>query len=243
MGGSPGARSAWIPAPAGQAYWPSSAVIDSAGRLQVFLMHVRYNPFAVFGFKIATFSLPSLSLHGISSQLPFTDSTHPYGTTAARRQRLRVPLLHERPEPARRTGSAGLGHQRGRLRVLDRERRGRPARVRPPRCQFANVPTPVVGINLHAPIAGLWVVPHGAGYLGTAKLVNQFSNDVSLFTAPAPEGPWTYAAPAATTPSGVFTYGAQTVFALQGCPAPPRRSSAPTSPAPPRTSPSTAPGS
>jgi hypothetical protein len=80
------------------------------------------------------------------------------------------------------------------------------------------VPTPVVGISLTAPIAGLWVVPHGAGFLGTAKLVNQFSSDVSLFTAAGPEGPWTYVGTATTTPSGVFTYGAQTVFGLQGMP-------------------------
>ena len=76
----------------------------------------------------------------------------------------------------------------------------------------------MVGINLHAPIAGLWVVPHGAGYLGTAKLVNQFSSDVSLFTAPAPEGPWTYVGPAAADPGGVFTYDAETVLGLQGMP-------------------------
>jgi hypothetical protein len=220
MGGSAGARSAWIPAPAGQAYWPSSAIVDSAGRLQVFLMHVRYNPFAVFGFKVATFSLPGLGLLGVSSQLPFTNSAHPYGTTSFaangyayvystndQNQRVaRVPIGSVTNGAAYEfwTGSA-WSTSSGTAAPL----------------QFANVPTPVVGINLHAPIAGLWVVPHGAGFLGTAKLVNQFSSDVSFFTAAGPEGPWTYVGTAATTPSGVFTYGAQTAFGLQGMPGAP----------------------
>jgi hypothetical protein len=220
MGGTPGARSAWIPAPGGQAYWPSSAIVDSAGRLQVFLMHVRYNPFTVFGFKVATFSLPGLSLLGVSSQLPFTDSTHPYGTTALagngyaylystndQNQRVaRVPLGSVTNGSAYEFWTGGGWSTSSGAAVP---------------LQFANVPTPVVGINLHAPIAGLWVVPHGAALLGTAKLVNQFSNDVSFFTAAAPEGPWTYVGTAATTPSGVFTYGAQTVFGLQGMPGAP----------------------
>ena len=30
-------------------------------------MHVRYDPFTVFGFDIATFSLPDLSLLGVSA--------------------------------------------------------------------------------------------------------------------------------------------------------------------------------
>ena len=68
----------------------------------------------------------------------------------------------------------------------------------------------------NGPIAGLWVVRHGNGYLGTAKLVNAYSGDVSLFTAPAPQGPWTYVGTAANTPSGRFSYGAQTTFRLQG---------------------------
>jgi len=221
MGGSPGARTAWIPAPAGQAYWPSSAIIDSAGRLQVFLMHVQYNPFKVFGFKIATFSLPGMSLLGLTSQLSFTSSTNPYGTTALvdngyaylysthdQDQKVaRVPLgsVTTRSTYEFWTGS-GWSTSSGAAAPLS----------------FGNVPTPVVNINLHAPIAGLWVVRHGTGFLGTAKLVNQFSNDVSFFTAPAPEGPWTYVpGPAATTPSGVFSYGAQTVFGLQGMPASP----------------------
>jgi hypothetical protein len=216
LGGSSSSRTAWIAPPAsGQAYWPASAVVDSAGRLQVFLMHVQYNPFTVFGFRIATYSLPSLSLVSISSLLPFTDTVHPYGTTALvaggyaylysahdQDQLLaRVPLSSVTSSSAYQfwTGS-GWSSSSSAAAAL----------------QFNNVPTPVVGIDLHAPIAGLWVVPYGNGYLGTAKLVNQFSDDVSLFTAPAPQGPWTYVGRAATTPSGLFSYGAVTSFLLTG---------------------------
>jgi hypothetical protein len=221
MGGSPGARSAWIPRPAAnQGYWPASAVVDASGSLRVFLMHVQYDPFTVFGFRIATFSLPDLNLVGISATLPFTSVTRPYGTTALvhggyaylysandQNQRLaRVPLTSVTSSSAYEfwTGS-GWSSDPNAAGVL----------------QFVNVPTPVVGIDLHAPIAGLWVVPHGGGFLGTAKLVNQFSDDVSLFTAPAPEGPWTYVGRAATTPSGLFSYGAVTDFGLQGMPGSP----------------------
>ena len=220
MGGSPGARSAWIQAPAGQAYWPSSAIIDSAGRLQVFLMHVRYNPFAVYGFNVATFSLPSLSLQGVSSQLPFTDSTHPYGTTSFAANG--YAYLYSTNDQNQRVARVPLGSiTNGAAYEFWTGAAWSTSSGAAAPLQFANVPTPVVGINLHAPIAGLWVVPHGAGYLGTAKLVNQFSNDISFFTAPAPEGPWTYTGPGVTTPSGVFTYGAQTAFGLQGMPGAP----------------------
>jgi hypothetical protein len=215
MGGSAGARSAWIPSPSGQAYWPSSAVVDASGRLQVFLMHVRYDPFTVFGFKIATFSLPGLALQSISAQLPFTDSTHTYGTTAVANGGFAY--LYSTNDQNQRVARVPLTSvtNPGAYQFFDgtswTSNNGAAAPL-----QFTGVPTPVVGITLHAPIAGLWVVPHGAGFLGTAKLVNQFSSDVSLFTAPSPEGPWSYAGQAASTPSGVFTYGAQTVFGAQG---------------------------
>jgi hypothetical protein len=78
----------------------------------------------------------------------------------------------------------------------------------------------VNGVSLDAPIAPLRVEPYGEGYLGTAMLIDAFSNTVSAFTAPAPEGPWTYASNLATTPSGVFSYGAQTLMGLQGGAAP-----------------------
>jgi hypothetical protein len=215
--GSSNSRTAWIAPPAsGQAYWPSSAVVDGAGNLQVFLMHVRYSDGFVYGMKIATFSLPSLTLQGISAQLPFTDLLRTYGTTALvdggfaylysthdQDQRLaRVPLTAVTNANAYQfwNGSTWVSAANYNSAVA---------------LTFNNMHDSA-GIDLHAPIAGLWAVRHGNGFLGTAMLVNAYSQELGLFTASSPQGPWTYIGNAATTPSNRFSYGALTTFRLQG---------------------------
>jgi hypothetical protein len=64
----------------------------------------------------------------------------------------------------------------------------------------------------HGPAAQPWVTRYGSGYLATAKLADGFSDDVSVFTAPTPAGPWTYDGPVAGTPTGgLASYGAFTM--------------------------------
>ena len=76
------------------------------------------------------------------------------------------------------------------------------------------------------PGAPLSVRPHGTGYLGTAMLLDAFSDEVSTFTAPAPEGPWTYhgrihTSPSTSTPGDdLSSYGALLPYRFAGAPGP-----------------------
>jgi hypothetical protein len=83
-----------------------------------------------------------------------------------------------------------------------------PASARPLR--WTNMPRLIPGPG-DGPRAQPWVRRWGTGYLATAKLANDVSEDVSVFTAPSPEGPWAYYGTVATTAEdGLIAYNAYT---------------------------------
>jgi hypothetical protein len=63
-------------------------------------------------------------------------------------------------------------------------------------------------------LAPLDVVRFNGRYLGTAKIWDVASDDVSQWTAPSPTGPWTYSGRLTTTPTagGAFSYGGRLVM-------------------------------
>jgi hypothetical protein len=223
MGGAPLARSAWIADTPTHRYWPASAIVNAPGnRLSVFLMRVRKSDELVVGMSVATFSLPSLSLLSVSPQLAPTSTTRPYGGTAVsddqfaylyssndgnfRLARAPVESVADPSTWQYWTGATwslpGASVQAGIL-------------------EFQGPVEEVSTLDLLAPIALLQVTRHGAGFLGTAMLIDGFSNTVIAYTAPAPEGPWTRTAgDLATTPANLKSYSAQTHFDLQGTPSP-----------------------
>jgi hypothetical protein len=221
MGGAPLARSAWISPPAGRAYWPASAVVHvAANRVYVFLLDVNRANGLVEGTRVARFSLSTLGLLGVSSRLSPTSTLRPYGSTAMLADGLAY--MYSSNSQDFRVARAPIGSV---TNTATWEYWTGPGDIWSASSGAAGtlefVGTPDVnGVSLDAPIAPLRVEPHGEGYLGTAMLIDAFSNTVSAFTAPAPEGPWTYASNLATTPSGVFSYGAQTLMGLQGGAAP-----------------------
>ncbi|HEV3449720.1 MAG TPA: hypothetical protein VG869_00810, partial [Acidimicrobiia bacterium] len=79
--------------------------------------------------------------------------------------------------------------------------------------EWFNVPALLPGLgDGHGPSAQPWVTPYGSGYLATCKLADAFSDEVSVFTAPTPAGPWTYYGPVAGTAApGLSSYGAFTM--------------------------------
>jgi hypothetical protein len=226
MRGSSGSRQAWITPNSGEAYWPSSAVVGGDGNLDVFMMRVRYSDGALLGMYVLPFSLPGLTQVGNPTQLTFADQNNPYGATAVAdggfvylysthgqtQHVARAPLTSATSSGAYQfwNGSTWVGSS-GSAAALSWN--NMPLHANDPNGN------PINGYSFGGtagPIAGLFVVRHGNGFLGTAKLINQFSGDVSLFTAAGPEGPWTYVGTAANTPSGVFTYSGQTPNRLQG---------------------------
>lgn len=93
MGGSAGARTATIPAPAGEWYWPASGVVEpsspsgSGNVLRVFVFHEQSSGgappfnFSFIDMRIATFTLPDLTFVGVQplpSPVP-GDSTYYWG--------------------------------------------------------------------------------------------------------------------------------------------------------------------
>jgi len=220
IGGQPGARTSLIPAPAaGEWYWPASGVVEN-GLLRVFLWHVqRTGPgvldFTIIDMRVATFSLPGLQLQAVQP-LPFpTGSAQPYGSTAlvpgdgfvylygASLRNVfvaRAPLGQVMtPGAWQFWGAAGAGSTWT----------ANAAGATP--LQWTNMPAVPGAGSGQGPNAQPWVRPYGAGYLATAKLADAVSDDVSVFTAPAPQGPWTYYARIATTTSpGLFAYDAWT---------------------------------
>ncbi len=210
MGGAPLARSELIPNPsANQWYWPASGIVDGSS-LQVFLWHMQSTGgggglnFNVLDMSVATFSLPSLQLQSVTP-LTFADSSRPYGATAmagpgpdgtdvylyGTNQRddyvARAPLGQETTSSAYKfwTGSTWSA-----------------APTDATSMQWTGVPSlPYFLSGLHGtgPAAQPWVVPYGSGYLATSKSADAFSDDVSVYTASSPAGPWTYAEQIANT--------------------------------------------
>jgi len=229
MGGTPLHRTERIADPApNEWYWPAASLVDGS-TVRMFLWHLRQaSPplhFEIVGIRVATLSLPDLAVQQIDA-LPFspTDGVH-YGATisvigsmvyAYGRDELdgyvsRVPVADIlTPGAWEFWGNAGGPD----TWVTD------PALAVP----MTFVGTPPLGLfgTGAGPGAPLSVRPYGAGYLATAMLLDAFADEVSAFTAPAPEGPWTYHGRIHTTPSktpsgaDISSYGALLQVGLPG---------------------------
>jgi hypothetical protein len=220
-GGQPSAPSSLIPDPAaGQYYWPASAVVEN-GVLRVFVWHVqRTGPgqlgFAVIDMQVATFSLPGLALQSVQP-LPFsTSATRPYGATSFADADGHVYLYGEKagnvfvaraplgqimvPGAWQFWGDVGAGPT------------WVPTQANAVPLQWTNMPPLIPVPNAGpGPRAEPWMTPWGTGYLATAKLANDVTDDVSVFTAPSPAGPWRYYGTVASTAApGLIAYDAYT---------------------------------
>ena len=220
IGGTPGARSSLIPSPGpNEWYWPASGLVES-GVLRVFLWDVTRSGsgplgFTVLDMRVATFGLPTLQLESIQA-LPFpTSAAQPYGSTAfvgsdgyaylyGESQRnvyvARAPVGQIMTAAAWQFwGTVGVGSGWS----------SNPAAATP--TQWVDLPTVPGSGTGQGPKAQPWVRPNGSGYLATAKLADDLSDDVSVFTAPSPAGPWTYyGSIASTAASGLMAYDAWT---------------------------------
>jgi hypothetical protein len=188
--------------------------------------------FNAIDMRMATFSLPSLTLQSVT-RLPFADPAHPYGATAmlgsgpggtdvylygtnSRNDYVaRAPLGQE-------TNPSAWAFWSGTTWVSD------PAAAAPMRWTGVPLPAGLFGSG-EGPAAQPWVVPYGSEFLATSKPADAFSNDVSIYTAPTPAGPWTYTEQiantsaadvqaygaflrAATSPSPIVVYSVNTTF-------------------------------
>ena len=231
MGGAPLSRTSLIPGPGNTWYWPASGVVENQ-TLLVFLWHVEPASgapglsFAVTDMRVATFALPSLALESVQP-LPFpTSSMRPYGATALAapdgyvylygRDNNRDVYVARAPLSQYSTPSAwqfwgGPGPPTW---------QPDPSQAVP--MQWNNMPYILSQLGTGAgPSAEPWVLPYKGEYLATAKSADVFSNDVSVFTGPSPQGPWTWQKFVAVTPpsasSGVASssllvaYGAYTL--------------------------------
>lgn len=210
MGGTAHNRQSLIPEPApNEWYWPAAGVVNGS-TLDVFLWHLQTGTggppaldFTPIDMRVATFSLPSLQLLGVQA-LPFpTDADHPYGATAlvtggnlylygeAHRN------TYVATAPLAQMGSSAAWSFWGGSSSSPTWQSD-PAQAQP--VAWANVPPVLYTLGSGTgPFAQPEVVPYGTGFLSTSKTADAFSDDVSMFTAPTPEGPWTYAGKVADT--------------------------------------------
>jgi hypothetical protein len=240
MGGAPLARTNEIPNPsAGQFYWPASGIMDNGG-LQIFMLRVQSAGgslgFQIKGMEVATFSTSSFA-KGSSTAVPW-QSTKPFGQ-ANFSDGTHVYLYGSHNEEESNLNPADGPEQRhyvaralvGQVKNIGAWEywNGTSWTVNNPGAAvpMTFVPgTPAVdGYDLDGPAGGFSVTAAPAGadyaYLGTAKLLDAFSADVSVFTADNPWGPWTYRGKVADTNfPGLSTYSAFTHLALPGTPAP-----------------------
>jgi hypothetical protein len=225
MGGGPHARASLIPsAAAGQWSWPASGFVDNNGSvLRVMVWNLQSGGalgFQATGMQVASFALPSMQFLGVHD-LPFpTDANHPYGATAmvsggnaylygdnSRNTFVARAPLGQFFDAAAWTFFTGYDASQQPIW-------GSQANAQA--TQWNNMPyvNPAFGPGT-GPDAQPWVQPYGSGFLATAKLVDVFSSDVSVYSAPTPAGPWTYAGPIATAGphDGIDVYGAYTLSA------------------------------
>lgn len=236
MGGTPLRRTERIADPSpGQWYWPASGFVVGSS-VHMFLWHLRSEPaplfFSIVGMAVATLSLPDLTVQSISAQ-PFAalprvfygatatvigSTVYAYGRADRNGYVARVPITQVGISSAWEFWGNPEGGSPDTWVT-------NPATAVP--MTFSGTPPPLPAFGAGSgPGAPLSVQPYGAGFFGTAKLLDAFSNDVSAFTAPTPAGPWTYHGRIHTTPTvsaggfGVSSYGALFPFALQGDPGP-----------------------
>jgi hypothetical protein len=218
MGGAPLARSELIPNPAsGQFYWPASGIVDGSV-LRVFLWHMQTTGggllnFSTVDMRMATFSLPSLTLQSVTP-LPFTDPTHPYGATAMRGPGPDVTdvYLYGTYHDSDYVARAPLGQEANPASWVfwsgGTTWSSNPASAAP--MQWTGVPPSLGQIGPgNGPAAQPSVVPYKSEFLATSKASDPFSADVSIYTAPNANGPWINAGQIAdTTAPNVQAYGA-----------------------------------
>jgi hypothetical protein len=230
LGGVPLARTSLIPEPAANEwYWPTSGVVDAAhNQLLVFVLHVQRTgtgplDFTILDVRVATFSLPGLTLTGVQP-LPFPTSSLAYGSTSfddatnAMAPDVYAYVSNQRNAYVARasvdevlTGPwefwDGTGWSSDSTQAAPMAWNGIPSSFDP-----GHVFGPGSG-----PAAQPSVIADGTGYLLTAKLADAFSSDVSVFTGASPTGPWTYVGQVAdTTQPDTIAYGAYTQLALPG---------------------------
>jgi hypothetical protein len=238
MGGVPLARTDFIADPApGQWYWPAGAVTDG-GALRVFLLRLAAAPggfgFQALDMRVATFSIPTLTQQGAPVPVP-GDPSKPFGSTAFSNPNDTFVYLYgafssgesnqlDAPEQRHYVARAPKGsvangatweYWDGVAWVTD-------INAAAP-MSFTDTPNAMPGdYMLDGPAAQLQVTRAPAGavdyaYLGTAKLLDGFSDDVSVFKAPAPNGPWTYMGRVADAAyARRATYSGATHLGLQG---------------------------
>jgi hypothetical protein len=231
LGGVPHARSSLIPDPGpNQWYWPTSGVVDPASNtLRVFILHELRTGGAALDFvlldvQVATFSLPGLALQSIQP-LPFPTAAQGYGETSFLNPADGKVYLYGAVSGNSYAARAPVGQLTGPAASWEFAVGGPqaptwstdPAAATPQ--QWINVPpiNPIFRQSGDGPVAKPSVIPYGSGYLATAKLIDAFSDDVSVFTAATPAGPWTYVGVVANTQlAGTIAYGAFTRLTLPG---------------------------
>ena len=195
--------------------------------VRIVLWHLRAAPaplhFTIIGMKVATLSLPSLAVTSITS-LPFPALPGVfYGATATmegstvyaygRHERdgyvARAPVAQFTTASAWEFwGNAGSGGPDA--WVSD------PSRAIPMTFSRMAPIDPAFGSG-SGPGSPLAVVRDGTRYLASAMLLDAFADEVSVFSATTPAGPWTYHGSMHTTPSpGISSYGALLRFDLPG---------------------------
>jgi hypothetical protein len=211
LGGSPLAPASLIPEPApNEWYWPSAGVVDH-GVVRVFVWHMQHAQgrvpsldFHALDLRVATFSLPDLNLLGVQP-LPFpTSAARPYGATAFAAPDGDVYLygMNGRNVHAARAPPGSLlqadawtfssGDPSAPTWSSD------PQQAVP--LEWNHLPPLLGALGPGAgPAAQPWVTAYGSGFLAAAKLADGLSDDVSVFTAPTPQGPWSYLGPIAST--------------------------------------------
>ncbi len=229
MGGTPLHRTERIADPApGEWYWPAAGFV-AGSTVKLFLWHLRTATpplhFEIIGIQLATLSLPDLAVQRIDD-LPFTpiagvhygatisvtgSTVYAYGRAELDGYVARAPVDQlTTPGAWEFWGDEGAGD----TWVDD------PSLAVP--MTFAGTPDLHLFGSGDGPGAPLSVQAYGAGYLGTAMLLDAFADEVSVFTAPAPEGPWTYHGRIHTTPTttpeggDISSYGALLPRGLPG---------------------------
>ena len=227
MGGGPRARSSLIPSPgAGQVYWPASGYVEN-GVLRVVLwrMQISGGGFSAISLEIATFSLPGLVQQGAPVRIPAASQSRPFGATSfadggfvyfyGANSKLDVAPRVENIFVARATLGSTTAFSSWQFWNGATWTNDPNASTS---MSFAPQPLPGAPIGLNVPVSQLWVTrsPSSANYLGTAKFIDAFTADISLFSAPAPAGPWTYVGEVANSGPWGPSYGAMTRIGLPG---------------------------
>jgi hypothetical protein len=233
MGGAPHLRGPLIPGPGpNEWYWPAAGVVENSSTLRVIVWHILRGTGGSLNFqpvdmRVATFSLPSLTLQSVQALPIPTSVDHPYGSTVLEasdgylylfgRDNNRDQFVARVPQ-AEGLMAAATSYQfwSGDTTQWQSD----PTKAVP--LAFNNMPAllPQLGSGV-GPAAALWVLPYQGGYLATAKPAEIFSGTVSVFTATQPQGPWTWKEDVAITPptagsgvpdeSGLGSYGAYTL--------------------------------